>query len=118
MYHRLVALVLGVAAVLPAQQWPNKESGHHALDRQEWFYSQRTWPNSSIPPGARYKAFLKMQQNDAAARTQRVAARRPASASQAFAVTTDSANWTSVGPRPTNAGPSATSGRVNAIAID
>ena len=117
MYHRSVLLFFAVAALLPAQQWPNKESGHHALDRQEWFYGQRTWPNSSIPAGARFKAFTQMQRNDTAVRTQRRVV-RPASVSQAFAVTTDSANWTSVGPRPTNAGPSATSGRVNAIAID
>ena len=118
MPSRWIALVLGSAALLFSQQWPNKEDHDHARDRERWFYDQRTWPNSSIPPGARRSAILQMRRNDAQARAQRQAARRAVSAAQAFAITTDSANWTSIGPRPTDPGASATSGRVNAIAID
>ena len=118
MPSRWIALVLGSAALLFSQQWPNKEDHHHARDRERWFYDQRTWPNSSIPPGARRNSILQMRRNDAQSRSQRQAARRAVSAAQAFAITTDSANWTSIGPRPTDPGASATSGRVNAIAID
>ena len=118
MPSRWIALVLGSAALLFSQQWPNKEDHDHARDRERWFYDQRTWPNSSIPPGARRSAILQMRRNDAQARAQRQAARHAVSAAQAFAITTDSANWTSIGPRPTDPGASATSGRVNAIAID
>ena len=114
----LIPLLLGSGALLFAQPWPTKEGPNHALERQRWFYGQRTWPNSAIPPGARRDALLRMQRIDDAVRTARRAVRTPVSASQAFAITTDSANWTSIGPKPTDPGPSATSGRVNSIAID
>src|SRR5216684_1987997 len=101
---RLIPLILGSTALLFSQSWSTKEDGHHAIDRQRWFYGQRTWPNSSIPAGARRAAWLQMQRNDASIRTQRQGVHGNISVSQAFAITTDSANWTSIGPRPTDPG--------------
>src|SRR2546425_220100 len=115
---RIISLFLTVASLLYSQQWPNKEDPHHAEDRDRWFYGPRTFPTGSIPPGARRDAILQLQRNDAAVRAQRQATRPKASSNEAFAITTDSANWSMIGPRPTNAISSPTSGRVNAIAID
>jgi uncharacterized protein (TIGR03437 family) len=115
---RFLALMLGGSALLFSQSWSNKEDEHHAMDRQRWFYGQRIWPNSSLPPGARRAALEQMQRIDGAVRTQRQHPHAANSVSEAFAITTDSANWTSIGPRPTDPGASATAGRVNAIAID
>jgi uncharacterized protein (TIGR03437 family) len=115
---RFLALMLGGTALLFSQTWSTKEDKHHAMDRQRWFYGQRVWPNSSLPPGARRAALEQMQRIDAAVRTQRQRPHVANSVSEAFSITTDSANWTSIGPRPTDPGPSATAGRVNAIAID
>jgi uncharacterized protein (TIGR03437 family) len=61
---------------------------------------------------------LQIQQIDASVRAQRQVQRGPITASQAFAITTDSVNWTPIGPRPTDPDSSPTSGRVNSIAID
>src|SRR4051794_1727985 len=114
---RLILLLLATAPFL-SSQYITKEGPHHAKDRQRWFYDQRSYPTGAIPPGARRNAYLQMQRNDAAVRAQRQAAEGPRSANEAFAVTTDSTNWSLIGPRPTDPNNSPTSGRINAIAID
>jgi uncharacterized protein (TIGR03437 family) len=114
---RLLFIFLVTVVNLFPQTWPNKEDKDHALERQRWFYSQRAQPNG-IPAGARRAAIQQLQRLDADARARRQALRTSPSASQAFVLTTDSANWTPIGPRPTDPGASSTSGRVNAIAID
>ncbi|MDE3166847.1 MAG: hypothetical protein KGN36_13660 [Acidobacteriota bacterium] len=118
MLSRVTILILGLASLLFAQQWPNEEDRDQARERDQWFYQQRMWPGNSLPAGARRAAIQQMRSIDAAARARRRAAQGIRPAAQAYAVTTDSANWTPIGPQPTNAGPGATSGRVNAIAID
>src|SRR5947208_1236217 len=94
----LAVLLCGVSLIL-SQQWPNKEGPHHAEDRDQWFYSQGTFPIGSIPPGARRDAILKIQRNDAVVRARRQAARsvtppNKMSPNEAFAITTDSSKWT------------------------
>ncbi|MBS1859160.1 MAG: hypothetical protein JST11_27550 [Acidobacteria bacterium] len=104
--------------MLSAQLWPNEEDGDQARERDRWFYDQRAWPGTSLPAGARRAAILDMRRIDAAARARRQSTHGTRPAAQAFAVTTDSTNWTAIGPQPTDPGPNATSGRINAIAID
>src|SRR5262249_53415115 len=97
MTPRLLKLLILGAFILQAQKWPTKEAHNHALARQHWFYDQRPSPSGQIPAGARRNAWLQMQRNTAAVRAQRQIA-RPASAQQAFSITTDSTNWTMIGP--------------------
>src|SRR5262245_18289163 len=115
---RVLSVFLLLGFLLPAQQPPAKEDERHAQDRREWFYGQRSYPPGLIPRGARQRAILQIQQNDAAVRAQRQTMLRPLSASQYFSITTDSVNWTPIGPRPTDPGDSPTSGRVNSIVLD
>jgi len=88
--------------------------------REEWFYSQREYPLGQIPTGARVKAIGDIQniQRTIRARRQTASAAGYSSATS-LAATLDAANWTSIGPRPTDAGSTyVTAGRVNAVAID
>jgi uncharacterized protein (TIGR03437 family) len=104
---------------LMAQEWQKGDDDKQA-ERQDWFYSQRTYPQTSIPAGARLNAIRQIQRMEAAQRAQRQAAALVAAGNGInLALTTDPANWSLIGPRPTDAGSSnVTSGRVNAIAID
>ena len=97
----LVALSLSIAL---AQDLDDKQA-----ERLNWFYSQRAYPNGSIPAGARRRAILELDRRDAAARAQRTA--RGAETVQ---------SWRQIGPQPTRYPGSnyLTAGRVNAIAID
>jgi uncharacterized protein (TIGR03437 family) len=87
-----------------AAQDPVGEPDEDQAARQEWFYGQRAFPFARIPAGARLSGLAELN---------RITALRPR------ALTTDTMNWTPIGPQPTGAGtPAATSGRINAIAID
>ena len=110
-------LILLYPALVSAQR-PNQEPDDRQAARQEWFYTQRAYPRGSIPAGARVNAIREMQRIDRAARGRRQADLRRSPLANA-AVTMDSANWTLIGPQPTDAGSDyVTAGRVNAIAID
>src|SRR5262249_4039901 len=86
--------------------------------RDEWFYGQRAYPLGYIPPLARVNAIAEIQRIDDAARQRRLQL-RTASVADTIGETLDAAMWTFIGPRPTGGGSSyATSGPVNAIAID
>ena len=88
-------------------------------ERLNWFYSQRMYPNGSIPAGARRNAILEIERIDAAARARRQAARRQVQGNIPFSLTTDAANWSLIGPKPTDPGsPFTTSGRISAVAVD
>jgi uncharacterized protein (TIGR03437 family) len=123
MLLRLTGLLLVSVCLVTAQDRPTKEqeADDRQADRLEWFYNMRTYPNGSIPLGARRNAILQVQRIDAAARAQRRQARSEAHGAVPFALTTDSSNWTLIGPKPTNQIPAllgSNSGRINAIAID
>jgi uncharacterized protein (TIGR03437 family) len=106
-------------AQTPDRPTPTRnDDDDHQAERIEWFYSQRRYPNASIPAGARRNAILEINRMDAAARAARQVARREAQGAVPFALTTDSANWTLIGPKPTDPGPSATAGRIAALAVD
>jgi photosystem II stability/assembly factor-like uncharacterized protein len=122
MLSRITGILLIAVSAAFAQQLDQtarpKEDDDRQEDRLEWFYSQRRYPSTTIPPGARRNAILQLQRIDVAARAQRQQARAAAQGNMPFALTTDSSNWTMIGPKPTDPGTSSTAGRVNAIAID
>ena len=115
---KLIATLFAAAGLLTAQQWKEKVENDEPAERQGWFYSQRSYPRTSIPAGARLNAIRQTQRIDAAARA-RHAGPQPALAGFNPAITNDAANWTMIGPQPTGGGTmNVTAGRVNAIAID
>ena len=117
-HFRVIVILLFFGSILIAQEW-QKENDDKQAERQAWFYSQRAYPLTSIPAGARLNAIRQIQRMEEALRAQRQAALAAAGNGINPALTTDSANWSLIGPRPTDAGSSnVTSGRVNAIAID
>jgi uncharacterized protein (TIGR03437 family) len=117
MNRRIFAITIA-ALCLPsfAQE---REKDDHAKERAEWFYSQRAYPRAQIPEGARIKAISEIKRVDKLVRESH---RRPlatASFDGTLAGALDAANWTSIGPKPTDLGSTyVTAGRVNAIAID
>ncbi len=119
MMHRLAALALVVfSGVCFAQLHKKIVVDDQQAEREEWFYTQRAYPNTRIPPGARLKALAEIDRIDGEFRTL-----HPQFAAQESASTTAAAlvvgKWTSIGPRPTDAGSlEVTSGRINSIAID
>lgn len=121
MAPKLTGLFLLFLSLAAAQDRPplQDDDDDHQAERLEWFYSQRRYPNTSIPPGARRNAILEIRRMDAAARAQRQAARSAVQGAVPFALTTDATNWTMIGPKPTDpATPVTSSGRITAIAID
>jgi uncharacterized protein (TIGR03437 family) len=115
---RLIVLLSLFSFICAAQDQLQQRREDKPSERARWFYSQRMYPSGSIPPNARRSAMAQIDAIDLAARAQRQLARTAAKGAVPFALATDSVNWTAIGPRPTNPGTSATSGRVNAIAID
>jgi uncharacterized protein (TIGR03437 family) len=115
MVLRITGLVLLSFTIALAQHIDDRQA-----ERLHWFYSQRAYPNGSIPAGARRKAILELERIDAAARAQRQAQRGIALGTLPFALTTDAVTWRQIGPQPTRyaGSPYLTAGRVNAIAID
>jgi uncharacterized protein (TIGR03437 family) len=116
---RLLLAFLSISLILPAQQWERDEDDDPAA-RHAWFHNQRAFPNAFIPPGARRDAMVEIARTDALARSQRQAFLAAATGQNNRTVAAiDSANWTLIGPRPTDGGTArATAGRVNSIAID
>jgi hypothetical protein len=86
--------------------------------REEWFYKQRAFPNSTLPPGARLKAFHHRQRMLEA---EGKLVRRSDGTLQAVDanINLSLSNWTPLGPMPTTGGIfSPVSGRITAIAVD
>ncbi len=112
---RYIASIYFVFAVFSyAQNSPIEKSKKAA--RQQWFYDQRAFPQTRIPAGARLAALEHIERHN---RPVRSAAPNAKSIEARFTLTTDTANWTMIGPQPTGGGtPNATAGRINAIAID
>jgi uncharacterized protein (TIGR03437 family) len=116
MRYVYAVVACSLTAVLGAQDQQSQKDDKQ-LERQQWFYSQRVYPRTSIPPGARLNAIRQIERNDASSRSRHVQAAAAGVPTPALAL--DSANWTLIGPRPTGGGTSSiTSGRINAIAID
>lgn len=116
-YISVISLILIFSNLTFGQRIPQDPDDRQAA-RDEWFYTQRAYPNRTIPTGARINAIREIQRVDRAARVRRQSnpARSPLANA---AITMDSANWTLIGPQPTDAGSTyVTAGRVNAIAID
>jgi len=113
-----LALSLSIAALCLPAFAQQRELDDRQRDREEWFYSQRTFPLRQIPAGARMKAIADIDKIDRAARL-RHANTPVSSVNSRLATALDSVNWTSIGPRPTDLGSTyVTAGRVNALAID
>lgn len=111
MMHRFVALgLVGFSGICFAQLHKKIVVDDQQEQRQEWFYTQRAYPNTRIPAGARLKALLDIERMDGEFRTLHP---------QAVPADLVVGKWTSIGPRPTDAGSlEVTSGRINSIAID
>jgi uncharacterized protein (TIGR03437 family) len=96
-----------------------QELDDHQKERDEWFYSQRSFPRAEIPTGARLNAIAEIRRIDRAVRAGHQQTRAAAAAGGSLAATLDAATWTSIGPRPTDLNSTyVTAGRVNAIAVD
>ena len=118
MKYPVLSICIGVSCILSFAQQPGELDDQQAA-REEWFYSQRGYPLRQIPAGARLKAINAIKSVEAAARARRPTLGAGKTSGASLAATLDSTNWTSIGPRPTDAGSTeVTAGRVNAIAID
>ncbi len=95
---------LGFAAQVLVAQDPPRELDEEQAARQEWFYGQRAFPLSSIPAGARLTALRELNRVDQAARIRRQQTPSKQPGESRLALTTDSANWTQIGPQPTGGG--------------
>src|SRR5258708_17770304 len=96
-----------------------RERDDHQRERDEWFYSQRSYPRTQIPTGARLSAIAEIKRIDRAVRASHQQPLAAAAIDGSLAATLDASTWTSIGPRPTDlASAYVTAGRVNAIAID
>jgi hypothetical protein len=101
----------GQDASKPRPEFENDEDGSKLFQRMEWFYGQRKYPHSHLPPRARLNALQQKAAKDAleasAQRGQR--GRRPAQPA-----------WIGIGPQPINecCGNGASAGRTTALAID
>jgi uncharacterized protein (TIGR03437 family) len=120
MKQLVVAICVGAFCILSFAQQRETDVDDKAAAREEWFYSQREYPLGQIPAGARVKAITDIQNIQRTLRARRQTASAAGNATGAFlAATLDAANWTSIGPRPTDAGSTyVTAGRVNAVAVD
>ena len=120
MKQLVVAIGVGAFCIVSLAQERDKELDDREAAREEWFYSQREYPAGQIPAGARLKAIADIQNIQRTVRARRQTASAAGnSLSGSLAATLDAANWTSIGPRPTDGGSTyVTAGRVNAVAVD
>jgi uncharacterized protein (TIGR03437 family) len=96
-----------------------REKDDHQKERDEWFYSQRSYPLTQIPSGARLNAIAEIKRIDRAVRANHQQPLATAAIDGSLASALDAATWTSIGPKPTDLSSTyVTAGRVNAIAID
>ena len=116
--NRCIFAITLTAICIPsfAQQ---RERDDHQKERDEWFYSQRSYPRTQIPAGARLSAIAEIKRIDRAVRAGHQQALAAATIDGGLAATLDASTWTSIGPKPTDLNSTyVTAGRVNAIAID
>lgn len=120
MKQLVVAICVGVLSIVSFAQERSEELDDKEAARDEWFYSQREYPLGQILAGARLRAIAEIQNIQRTIRTRRQTASAAGnSLGASLAATLDAANWTSIGPQPTNGGSTyVTAGRVNAVAID
>ncbi len=111
---------MGVFCIVSFAQERDKELDDKEAARDDWFYSQREYPVGQIPAGARLKGIADIHNIQRTVRARRQTASATGnSLSASLAATLDAANWTSIGPRPTDGGSTyVTAGRVNAVAVD
>src|SRR5260370_2248077 len=96
-----------------------RERDDHQKERDEWFYSQRSYPRAQIPAGARLNAIAEIKRIDRAVRASHQQPLAAAPIDGSLAATLDASTWTSIVPRPTDlVSTYVTAGMVNAIAID
>jgi uncharacterized protein (TIGR03437 family) len=120
MKQLVAAICVGAFCSVSFAQERDQELDDKAAAREDWFYSQREYPLGQIPAGARLKAITEIHNIQ---RTVRVRSRTGATSGNSLnlslAAILDAANWTSIGPQPTDGGSTyVTAGRVNAVAID
>src|SRR5260370_2814729 len=120
MKHPVVAICVGAFCIVSFAQERERELDDKQAAREEWFYSQREYPLGQIPTGARLKAIADIQNIERTMRARRQTASAAGNAlGGALAATLDAANWTSIGPKPTDGGSSyVTAGRLNSAALD
>lgn len=93
----------------PPKDFEKDEDGSFIKKRMDWFYKQRSFPGTHIPPGARLRAIQQMEA--------RVAAEKAARA-RLGPGTQSSPTWQLIGPQPVNGFWGQNSGRVAALAVD
>src|SRR5579862_3180148 len=105
----LIALLAGAGLAI-AQEKQETESGSLEPQRQEWFYSQRAYPNQYVPSGAHLRAVGQLRQKVAA----------EAAAGKLAGIPLTLPAWSAIGPQPidTPYTDPVVSGRLTAIAID
>ena len=120
MKQLVVAICVGAFCIVSFAQQRETDVDDKEAAREQWFYTQREYPLGQIPAGARVKAIADIQNIQRTIRARRQTASAAGNATgAALAATLDAANWTSIGPRPTDAGSTyVTAGRVNAVAVD
>src|SRR5215472_5590753 len=121
MKHTVVAICVFPFCVASFGQERDAEPDDKQAAREEWFYKQREYPLGEIPTGARLKAIADILsiRRTVRPRRQTASAAGNTSGDSLAPATLDAANWTSIGPKPTDGGSTyVTAGRVNAIAID
>src|SRR5260370_11438786 len=101
-HFRVIIALKFFGSLRIAQDWQRKEDDDKQAERQVWFYSQRAYPQTSIPAGARLNAIRQIQRTETALRAQRQAALAAAGDGTNPALTTDPANLSPIRPPPTD----------------
>ena len=71
-----------------------EEHKDNPLERENWFYEQRTYPLKGIPAGARQKAFERLEEMRRAER------QRAQSPGTEALISANLITWTPIGPQP------------------
>ncbi len=98
-------------------KFAERDSPEQVREREKWFYKQRAFPLGRIPAGALFRGFLQKQRMmEAEGKLVRRSDGRYVPALAAAALVAD---WSPIGPAPTNSGFfGPVSGRVTTIAVD
>src|SRR5437588_12037266 len=81
-----------------------RERDDHQKERDEWFYSQRSYPRSQIPAGARLNAIAEIKRIDRAVRAGHQQVLAAAAIDGGLAATLDVSTWTSICTRHSTLG--------------
>src|SRR5258708_38708476 len=104
MMHRFAALGLVVfSSVCLAQLHKKIVVDDKQAEREEWFYTQRAYPNTRIPAGARLKALSDIERMDGEFRALHPQAVAAETAST-MAAARVGGRGAAIGPPPTDAG--------------